>query len=131
MLRMYPFLRVPTHPFRALGVTARGNTRWEFSCVCTIGALLGGVTQCGCFGNRQGFLPWVPCEVIHFLCNFIPHPEEPHFHRSRALMFHGDVCNAYCCSTVAMYGCVWLRVAHICQCESKNNTCLAIVIQCT
>ena len=31
--RMYPSLRVPTHPFRVLGLTARGKYRGE-SFVC-------------------------------------------------------------------------------------------------
>jgi hypothetical protein len=33
----------------------------------------------------QVLLPWVPLKVVHFLGNFIPNPEEAHFHRSGTL----------------------------------------------
>jgi hypothetical protein len=26
------------------------------------------------------FLPWVPVQIVHFLCNFVPNPEKSHFH---------------------------------------------------
>ena len=53
-LRMYLSLRVPTHPFRVLGLLALGNAKGEFLHISITGAQqydvpLGGVYS----GNRQ------------------------------------------------------------------------------
>ncbi len=78
---------------------------------------------------RKVFLPWVPFKLIHFLCNFIPNPEESHFHRSRTLLFDGIICYAHGCRVVAMNGSLWLRVPHVAEGESKDHARLTVVVK--
>jgi len=59
------------------------------------------------------FLPGVPLQIVHFLCNFVPNPEKSHFHRSRTLSLDGVVCNTHRSGVVAMHRRLWLRMAHI------------------
>ncbi len=51
-LRMYPFLRVPTHPFRVLGASAVVKTLGSLLGVSTRGKHFYGELLCGaCFGS--------------------------------------------------------------------------------
>jgi hypothetical protein len=69
----------------------------------------------------QVFQPRVPVKCIHFLCNFVPNPEEMLFHRARRLAFDGIVCYAYHHGIVAMDVGFRLQMAHIGKCEAKYN----------
>jgi len=59
------------------------------------------------------FLPRVPLQIVHFLCNLVPNPEKSHFHRSRMLPLDGVVRNTHRSGIVAMHWRLWLRMAHI------------------
>jgi hypothetical protein len=75
------------------------------------------------------FLPWVPFKGRHFLCNFIPNPEESNFHRSRTLPFDGIICYAHGCCVVTMDGSLWLWVPHVAEGESKDHARLTVVVK--
>ena len=56
-LHMYPLGRFPTHPFRVLGLVARGNTKGDFFHVGTMGKPLDdGYLDDACFDSPLGFL---------------------------------------------------------------------------
>jgi len=76
------------------------------------------------------FLSGVPLQIVHFLCNFVPNPEKSHFHGTRTLPLDSIVCDTHRRGVVAMHRCLWLRMAHVGQGESKNNTSLAIMVKC-
>jgi hypothetical protein len=77
------------------------------------------------------FLPWVPLQIVHFLGNFVPYPEKSHFHGSQTLPLDGVVRNTHRSGVVTMHRGLWLRMAHVRQCESENNASLAIMVKCT
>jgi hypothetical protein len=62
--------------------------------------------------------------------NFVPNPEKMHLHRSRMLSLDGNICYLDRHGIVARDKGFRLQLAHIGKCESKYNSCLAIVVQC-
>ncbi len=56
-VQMYPSGKIPTHPFRVLGLLACGNSQINMgSCKYQGCTVLYDVTLCGvCSGSRQGF----------------------------------------------------------------------------
>ncbi len=55
-LRIYPLGRFPTHPFRVLGLVARGNTKGEFISCRTMGKPIDdGDLGDACFDSPQDF----------------------------------------------------------------------------
>jgi hypothetical protein len=58
----------------------------------------------------QIFLPWVPTNIIHLMCDLVTYPEESHFHQTRLLPLDGVVGNADGRSIIAVhgvFGCGW------------------------
>ncbi len=73
------------------------------------------------------FLAWVPLDIVCILCNFITNPKILHFHRTRALLFEGVVCNTHSSGVVAQWmGVFGLLVAGFFKGQINNHTFLAI-----
>ena len=72
-------------------------------------------------------LSWVPADVIHFLCYFVPDPEKSHFHRSRTLAFDSVIGNSHSHRFIAVDGSFWLGMAHVLERLTENYAVLAIV----
>ncbi len=125
----YPSLRVQHTLSEYYDSALLVSTRENYPCVNTTVWLWRGVNLCDvCSGNLIDF-PFRGANLgCTYLCNFIPHPKEYHFHWTQMLSFDWIICYTDRGDIIAMYRCFWLRVSHFFQCESENYAHLAIVV---
>jgi hypothetical protein len=72
------------------------------------------------------FLSGVPFNIVCILCNFIAHPKISHFHRTRALSFHGVVGDADGRRIVAMDRRMRLGMSQFFERHAENHALFAI-----
>ena len=115
----------PTHPRRALGAAARGNTRGIFSRVSTTVSLLGGVYHQNTSYNKwPGFPGRMPLYIKIPYFDLVGNPIKSHFHTSRSLFLNvvGDTCG---CNVVAVHEC-WRLLFYLVEFHLKVRVSLSL-----